>query len=265
MRALIDFGHGGTFDTRDRRAQHRVLRPVAARVRGRARPAPVHAAHPAREPRCAAGTRRVRARSPRWDADAEPSHEVAFSPARVLLQDFTGVPAVVDLAAMREAVAELGGDSGRRRPPHPGRPRDRPLGAGRRVRLARGRSRATSTSSSSATASATRFLRWGQDAFGPLKVVPPGTGICHQVNLEYLARVVEDARRARLPRHARRHRLPHDDGQRPRRARLGRRRDRGGGGDARRAALAARAAGGRRSGCAARCARASRRPTSSSP
>ena len=89
------------------------------------------------------------------------------------------------------------------------------------------------------------FLRWGQRAFRDFKVVPPGTGICHQVNLEFLARVVEDSRRRRVPGHARRHRLAHDDGERARRARLGRRRDRGRGGDARRAALDARAAGRR--------------------
>ena len=89
------------------------------------------------------------------------------------------------------------------------------------------------------------FLRWGQGAFADFKVVPPGTGIVHQVNLEYLARVVESRNGAGVPGHARRHRLAHDDGQRPRRARLGRRRDRGRGGDARRAAVDARPAGRR--------------------
>ena len=89
------------------------------------------------------------------------------------------------------------------------------------------------------------FLRWGQGAFADFKVVPPSTGIVHQVNLEFLARVVDDARRRRLPRHARRDRLAHDDDQRARRARLGRRRDRGRGGDARRGDLDARPAGGR--------------------
>ena len=90
------------------------------------------------------------------------------------------------------------------------------------------------------------FLRWGQQAFRNLSVVPPNTGIVHQVNLEYLARVVEareldDGRLWAIPGHARRHRLAHDDGERARRARLGRRRDRGRGRDARRAGLDARA------------------------
>jgi aconitate hydratase len=86
------------------------------------------------------------------------------------------------------------------------------------------------------------FLRWGQQAFANFRVVPPGTGICHQVNLEYLAQTVwtrkdqgredEEDRRIRLPRHAGRHRQPHDDGQRPFRARLGRGRHRSGSGDA---------------------------------
>jgi aconitate hydratase len=94
------------------------------------------------------------------------------------------------------------------------------------------------------------FLRWGQNAFERFAVVPPDTGIVHQVNLEYLARVVFVAERstgaaARLSRHARRHRLAHDDGQRPRRARLGRRRHRGRGGDARPADVDADAAGRR--------------------
>ena len=93
------------------------------------------------------------------------------------------------------------------------------------------------------------FLRWGQQAFDNFAVVPPDTGIVHQVNLEYLARVVSrdetDGTRAGVPRHARRHRLAHDDGQRPRRARLGRGRDRGRGGDAGPAGLDADPAGGR--------------------
>ena len=99
------------------------------------------------------------------------------------------------------------------------------------------------------------FLRWGQDAFHNFRVVPPDTGIVHQVNLEYLARVVfsstdvedgeGDGDAAGLSRHAGRHRLAHDDDQRPGRARLGRRRDRGRGGDARPAGLDARAAGRR--------------------
>ena len=93
------------------------------------------------------------------------------------------------------------------------------------------------------------FLRWGQDAFDNFRVVPPGTGICHQVNLEYLGQVVWTAkdgnRQLAYPRHAGRHRQPHHHGQRPRRARLGRRRHRGRGGDARPADLDADPRGGR--------------------
>ena len=121
---------------------------------------------------------RTSRRSLHWDPKAEPSQEIAFTRRRVLLQDFTGVPAVVDLAAMREAM-----NAARRRPeahqPAPaGRARHRPLGAGRRVRLRRPRSGRTPSSSSSATASATPFLHWGQQAFTNFRVVPPDTGIC---------------------------------------------------------------------------------------
>ena len=73
----------------------------------------------------------------RWDAQAEPAIEIAFTPARVIMQDFTGVPAVVDLAAMRDAMREMGGDPRQDQPAGPGRAGDRPLGAGRRVRLER--------------------------------------------------------------------------------------------------------------------------------
>ena len=91
-----------------------------------------------------------------WDAAAEPSKEIAFTPARVLMQDFTGVPAVVDLAAMRDAMSDDGRRPEQDQPARPGRARDRPLGPGRRVRLAHRRSSATPSSSSSATRSATR-------------------------------------------------------------------------------------------------------------
>jgi aconitate hydratase len=126
-----------------------------------------------------------------WDPQAEPSHEIAFTPARVILQDFTGVPAVVDLAAMRDAVVQLGGDA---RAINPLSPAElvidhsvqvdefgsvRSLDANNRIEFARNRERYA-------------FLRWGQSAFDNFKVVPPNTGIVHQVNLEYLARVVFD-------------------------------------------------------------------------
>ena len=126
-----------------------------------------------------------------WVAADEPSQEIAYTPARVLMQDFTGVPAIVDLAAMRDAMDELGGDPAQDQPAGAGRARDRPLDPGRRLR------RAASPSSSNAELEFERnreryaFLRWGQSAFDNFSVVPPNTGICHQVNLEYLARVVE--------------------------------------------------------------------------
>ncbi len=187
-------------------------------------------------------------------AAAEPAREIAFCPSRVLLQDFTGVPAVVDLAAIREAVAALGGDAGAVDPRIPAE-----LVIDHSVQVDEYASRFAFARNVELEVERNRerytFLRWGQDAFGELKVVPPGTGICHQVNLEYLARVVETRDGRRVPRHARRDRLAHDDGQRSRRARLGRRRDRGGGGDAGRAALDARAPGRRRPAARARSAR----------
>ena len=201
-----------------------------------------------------------------WDPAAQPSIEIAFTPARVLMQDLTGVPAVVDLAAMRDAMAQMGGDPAKINPLAPAE-----LVIDHSVQVD-----AFGTRDAFAINAAREFernqerylfLRWGQQAFDNFKVVPPDTGIVHQVNLEYLSRVVfvADAgiaarrvtaagdgaqaglgpRLARLPRHARRHRLAHDDGQRPRRARLGRRRDRGRGGDARPAAVDADPAGRR--------------------
>jgi aconitate hydratase len=106
-----------------------------------------------------------------------------------VLQDFTGVPCVVDLAAMRDAMKALGGDPNKINPLIAGRTGHRPLRAGRRVRHADALAEQNARSSSSATG-ALRFLRWGQKAFDNFKVVPPNTGIVHQVNLEYLARVV---------------------------------------------------------------------------
>ena len=155
---------------------------------------------------------------------------------------------------------------GAHQPAAAGRARDRPLRAGGRVRHAarlpdqrRPRVRAQP--------GALRVPALGPAGVRQLRVVPPDTGIVHQVNLEYLARVVfaREARRdgAGLPRHARRHRLPHDDGQRPRRAGLGRRRDRGRGGDAGPAGLDADPAGDRLQARAASCRRARPPPTSS--
>ena len=124
-----------------------------------------------------------------WDATAEPTDEISFTPARVLLQDFTGVPAVVDLAAMRDAMANMGGDPGKINPLQP-------------VELVIDHSvQVDAAGSSIAFATNTEleyqrnkeryvFLRWGQNALENFRVVPPETGIVHQVNLEYLARVV---------------------------------------------------------------------------
>ncbi len=124
-----------------------------------------------------------------WDARAEPSTEIQFTPARVIMQDFTGVPCVVDLATMREAVANLGGDPQAVNPLTPAElvidhsviadVFGRPDAFERNVTLEYQRNRERY-----------QFLRWGQGAFREFKVVPPGTGIVHQVNIEYLARTV---------------------------------------------------------------------------
>ncbi|GAA3867521.1 aconitate hydratase AcnA [Streptomyces sedi] len=124
-----------------------------------------------------------------WDAAAQPSQEIQFTPARVIMQDFTGVPCVVDLATMREAVRELGGDPARINPLAPAElVIDHSVIADKfgtanafqqNVELEYGRNRERY-----------QFLRWGQTAFDEFKVVPPGTGIVHQVNIEHLARTV---------------------------------------------------------------------------
>src|SRR5881398_428291 len=125
----------------------------------------------------------------RWDLTSGAQKEISFAPARVLLQDFTGVPAVVDLAAMRDGIARLGGDPNKVNPLQPvelvidhsvqvdyfGRPDAFQLNA--ELEFSRNKERYS-------------FLRWGQNAFRNFRVVPPDTGIVHQVNLEYLARVV---------------------------------------------------------------------------
>ncbi len=125
-----------------------------------------------------------------WNATAEPSSEVTFAPARVLLQDFTGVPAVVDLAAMRDAMAGFGGDPSVIDPLIPAE-----LVIDHSVQVDDFASRLAIQRNAELEFRRNReryaFLRWGQGAFDALKVVPPNTGICHQVNLEFLARVVE--------------------------------------------------------------------------
>ncbi len=124
-----------------------------------------------------------------WEPSAEPDREIQFTPARVIMQDFTGVPCVVDLATMREAVRDLGGDPTRINPLAPAElvidhsviadVFGRPDAFERNVDFEYGRNRERY-----------QFLRWGQTAFDEFKVVPPGTGIVHQVNIEHLARVV---------------------------------------------------------------------------
>ena len=123
-----------------------------------------------------------------WDANAEPSEEIPFQPARVLMQDFTGVPALVDLAAMRDAMEELGGSPDRIDPLVPV-----DLIIDHSVQVdAFGNARAFDINADrdyERNGERYGFLRWGQQAFDNLRVVPPATGICHQVNLEYLGQV----------------------------------------------------------------------------
>ncbi|MEI5673908.1 MULTISPECIES: aconitate hydratase [Nocardioides] len=124
-----------------------------------------------------------------WDETAEPDKEIQFTPARVIMQDFTGVPCVVDLATMREAMADLGGDPSKINPLAPAEMVidhsviadvfGSPEAFGRNVEIEYERNRERY-----------QFLRWGQGAFDDFKVVPPGTGIVHQVNIEHLARTV---------------------------------------------------------------------------
>ncbi|KAA9151520.1 aconitate hydratase [Microbacterium lushaniae] len=126
-----------------------------------------------------------------WDAAAEPDTEIQFTPARVVMQDFTGVPCIVDLATMREAVAALGGDPSRINPLSPAEMVidhsviadlfGTPNALERNVEIEYERN-----------GERYQFLRWGQTAFDDFKVVPPGTGIVHQVNIEHLAKVVYD-------------------------------------------------------------------------
>ena len=124
-----------------------------------------------------------------WDAKAEPSVEIPFQPARVLMQDFTGVPAVVDLAAMRDAMEEIGGDPSRINPLV-----DVDLVIDHSVQVdAFGNERAFAVNAErdfERNRERYSFLKWGQHSFDNFRVVPPATGICHQVNLEYIAQVV---------------------------------------------------------------------------
>jgi aconitate hydratase len=124
-----------------------------------------------------------------WDPRAEPSREIAFRPSRVLLRDFTGVPAVVDLAAMRDAMRRMGGDP---KKINPLQPVELVIDHSVQVDEAGTPSAFVTNAEMEFTRNRERyaFLRWGQTAFENFRVVPPDTGIVHQVNLEYLARVV---------------------------------------------------------------------------
>ncbi len=125
----------------------------------------------------------------KWQAKAEPAREIAFMPARVLMQDFTGVPAIVDLAAMRDAMKQLGGDPEKINPLQPAE-----LVIDHSVQVDEfGTANAYSINAAlefQRNRERYAFLKWGQTAFRNFSTVPPGMGICHQVNLEYLARVV---------------------------------------------------------------------------
>jgi aconitate hydratase len=127
-----------------------------------------------------------------WDARAEPSREIAFMPARVLMQDFTGVPAIVDLAAMRDAMKQLGGDAHAIQKINPLVPAE--LVIDHSVQVDEYGSAKAYDLNAALEFQRNReryaFLKWGQTAFRNFSAVPPGMGICHQVNLEYLARVV---------------------------------------------------------------------------
>src|ERR1700691_2087146 len=125
----------------------------------------------------------------KWDPKSQPDHEIAFTPARVIMQDFTGVPCIVDLAAMREAIVRLGGDAQRVNPLAPAE-----LVIDHSVQVDEYGSADSLKHNNeiefNRTAERYMFLRWGQTAFSNCKVVHPNTGIVHQVNIEHLARVI---------------------------------------------------------------------------
>jgi aconitate hydratase len=165
-----------------------------------------------------------------WTKTGKSSHEIAYRPARVLMQDFTGVPAVVDLAAMRDATTSLGGDP---KSVNPLVPVDLVIDHSVMVDYFGHDDSFEKNVSREYERNGERyeFLKWGSSAFDNFRVVPPGTGICHQVNLEYLAQTVwtkdEDGVTYAYPDTLRGHRQPHHHGQRPGRSGLGRRRHRG--------------------------------------
>jgi aconitate hydratase len=158
-----------------------------------------------------------------WKPQSVPDKEIAFTPARVLMQDFTGVPAVVDLGAMRDAMKKMGGDPKLINPLQPAE-----LVIDHSVQVdefaTAGAFAVNAQMEFERNKERYAFLRWGQSAFRNFKVVPPDMGIVHQVNLEYLARVVFSEKRDGVTM-AYRHGFPYHDDQRPGRAGLGRGRD----------------------------------------
>ena len=204
----------------------------------------------------------------KWDAKAEPSREIAYMPARVLMQDFTGVPAIVDLGAMRDAIKTLGGDPEQINPLIPpswsSTTRCRWTSSARRSAY-----EANSLLEFQRNRERYAFLKWGQTAFRNFSRraaghghLPPGES---RVSGARRVHHRSERRTARVSRHAGRHRLAHHDDQRPRRAGLGRRRHRGRGGNARPAGLHAGAAGRRVTSSPANCAKARPQPTWCSP
>ena len=214
----------------------------AGRRRPAARPCPSRSGSCSRTcsatPAAASSSRPTSRRSPSWRPGVAAEAEIPFMPSRVILQDLTGVPAVVDLAVMRDAMADLGGDPAQGQPAGPGRPRHRPLGPGRPVRDER-RVRLQRRARVRAQRRALPAAALGADGVPQPAHRPAG----HRHRPPGQPRVPGPGRRRprrrRLPGHARRHRLAHDDDQRARRARLRRRRHRGRGRPARPAALPA--------------------------
>ena len=165
-----------------------------------------------------------------WNPTAKQEKEIAFMPARVLMQDLTGVPAVVDLAAMREAMKRLGGDP---KKINPLAPVDLVIDHSVQVDYFGSADAVHKNAKIEFERNVERynFLRWGQTSFANFRLIPPDVGICHQVNLEYLAPVVFRAKRRcelRVSRYRGRHGFAYAHDQWPRRCRLGRRRHRSG-------------------------------------
>ncbi len=230
------FGAKDTFDTGSGKAVIFRLSALGATWLQPDPPALLHS-HSAWKRRCARPTasrspKRPSKPSPTGDPRSAGKLEIPFKPARVVLQDFTGVPSVVDLAALRNAMARMGGDPKKVNPLVPV-----DLVVDHSVQVDQFGSVLALFYNAEREFERNReryeFLKWGQEAFDNFRVVPPATGIVHQVNLEYLAQVVQlrtvngDGLPVAYPDIAGGHRQPHDHDQRPGRAGLGRGRHRG--------------------------------------